>query len=303
MEIGLLDKNFQENIKIGENTEIFLVDLLKQINNFSNVIRLGNLSEKFNIKIQLKDGTTKGIQIKTLTEKINKRDVYYINNKKIYDDQILVVMINKERTRFALDFFKNIKHGIVELPFSSTRSKYINIMYKDLNLFTDKLIELIPYSLDYELILSKNLQKENDMFNRLESFCLKKKWDFKLNDSNYNGIDLYINDCAFQAKYISLNDNTSNTYKIPMTKKIDSIVKPYDISDKFDYIVAEVGGYKTDNINDLTMFHNCFCIISKMLLIQNEIIKTDTCSGKTSMQICAPNYSKDHWSKLLWHFI
>jgi len=173
-------------------------------------------------------------------------------------------------------------------------------MYKDKKLFIEKLIELIPKSIDYKLELYKDQEKEYNMLNRLEFFCKNKGWDFKRNDTNGNTIDCFINNKSFQAKYCSLN-TYDNIYNINLMKSLGMYSQPYDFDD-FDYLIIEIGGIKnSSNLNDLIKYHNYFCIISKYELIKQEALKTDICKGKTSLSICSPDYIEEYWNKSFWY--
>jgi len=292
------------SIKIGDDTEEYVVDLLKETKQFKDIIKTGQTSEKCDIKVILLDGTEKGLQVKTLSIKLDRTDSYCTGSLLNYDSDMLIVMVNKNRDRFALEFVKNITTKKLYLTFSSSRkTKYDNIMFKDKNLFIKKLVELIPLSIDYKLDLGIMQQKEYNMLERLENYCIKNNLSYIRNDSNGNSIDCFINNFKCQAKYCSLNVDGSSTYNIHFSKRLgNNYIQPYHCND-FDYFIVELGGVRnSEDLNDLIKYHNYFCIIPNKELVEQEALQSETCNGKITLGICPPNYPKDHWSKKYWRY-
>jgi len=183
-------------------------------------------------------------------------------------------MINKERTRFALQFAGKIKTKSLCLSFLGLqKTMYDDIMYKNEEIFIEKLIELIPQSIDYILDLTGDQKKEWDMFNRIENICKKFNYIYERNNTNSNSIDFYINRISYQGKYCSLNRKTGKTYCIHLQKGTRNFIKPYNISDQFEYVIIEVGGIKSENELDEIKYHGYFCIIPKITLIKQGILR------------------------------
>ena len=148
--------NNTDSITTGDDTEEYVVDLLKETKLFKDIIKTGQTSEKCDIKVILLDGTEKSLQIKTLTIKLNRVDSFFTGGVLNYDPDMLIVMVNKDRNRFAIEFAKNITVKKLTLSFSGyMKTKYDEIMYKDKNLFIKKLIKTIIYI--EEMILIKML--------------------------------------------------------------------------------------------------------------------------------------------------
>jgi hypothetical protein len=103
------------------------------------------------------DGKTYYLQVKTLYTD-PRDDVYSLVYKK-YPDKMLMVMVNNERTRFALEFAGNIK-GKLSLCYKAKKSKYSHIMYTDIEKFKSKLKELIVLSCTKMTFASKSNEKE-----------------------------------------------------------------------------------------------------------------------------------------------
>lgn len=64
-------------------------------------------------------------------------------------------------------------------------------------------------------------------------------------------------------------------------------------------MIIEVGGV----IDDENKYHNQFCILSAKTLIEQNILKSNTCKGKKSVSVCPPDYARTHWSKSFWNNI
>lgn len=313
--IRVLDKNEKENhiknfyshtneIDVGQKTEIYVCDLLLWTKCFKNVERCGFTGEKCDIKITLLNDVQVQIQVKTLV-KDDRDDIFYINKCK-YENNMLIVMINKDRTRFALDFWKNIGEKKLTLSFKSGQTKNENIMFRDINSFALKLIQLVPLSSIYKLEVSIDQLKEINMMIRLENFCSIRGYSFRRNETNADTIDGFINNYSFQAKFISFcNSERSNFYLIGLHKNCGvlngvRVTIPYHIDDDFKFLIIEVSGINCKEENERVKYLGKFCIIPKQILIDREVLASNLHIGKKSINVCAPDYNKNHWSKQYW---
>ncbi len=176
-------------------------------------------------------------------------------------------------------------------------------MYTDLGKFKRKLKKLIILS-ETELSFSdERIQKEYESLQRFELFCIKNNIKYVRNTTNSEPFDGTINNYKFQAKFVLLNHGKSLTYQISSQKKSGTINgkrirRPYDVGD-FNYYIVEVGGI----IGEESKYENNFCIIPKSILIEQKILKSDTCKGKYSFGVCSYDYVKPHWSKKYWNNI
>lgn len=292
----------KESVFIGDNTENYIEDLLIKTSLYKNVEKLGEIGGSGDICITHHNDAINYIQIKTLVKDKRCKDTYNVLNNKKYEDNMLIVMVNKERTHFGLTFFEDIKElKSLSLTFNS-KSKYKNIIYNDVEIFLENLIKLIPKSTKNNII-SKTTNMETESLNRFKKYCMKNNIIFNRNKTNGNTIDGIINSFTFQAKYTNFNVKNGQTYHINSIKSSGrlngkDIKKPYEIKD-FDFMIIEIGGTKIDP----DMYNGNFCIIPFEVLIKQNIIKTDTCKGKYSFHICPPDYKKEHWSKLYWNNI
>lgn len=76
--------------------------------------------------------------------------------------------------------------------------------------------------------------------------------------------------------------------------------QPYSVDDKFEYVVVEIGGMRSNLNSEIDMYLGNFCFIPKAELIKQGILSSPICKGKESMYICSPDYSGSHWSKQYW---
>jgi len=298
-----ISKHINNNIdiKTGDESEEYICNLLKLSDQFINIERTGQTSDKADCIVTLKSGIKKSLQVKTLTFK-KSPDSYSMTNNCIYQSNMLIVMVNKERTRFALEFFGNINVKGLTLNFDYKKCKYKNIMFTDEKLFLSRLLELLPYSSDYlNFESSQSNTKEFESLKRLRIWCEKRGLNFKRNDTNGNTVDCFINNIPIQAKFSSLNVKKGLTYYITTKKSCGylngiRVRRHYSANDPFEYIVIEIGG---TNENP-TKYLGYFCFLSKQVLIEQDVLETETCKGKDTVCICPPDYPKSHWSKPYW---
>jgi hypothetical protein len=292
-----------DNTIIGDETENYITKLLTDTGLFFNVDTIGHSGDHSDVIVTLNDGIIKSLQVKTLIA-TNRDDVYCVGFSQKYDKDMLVVMVNKARDRFALQFAGNIKVTNLNLSYSAKKSKYKDIMYTDKNIFLNKLIELIPQSVSYDgFSADPTTTKEHKSLLRLESWCPDHNLKYRGKTNNGTSVDCYINEIPIQAKYRSFNKIGSNNYQISTvrckgTLNNKSIKGPYSIDDPFEYIVAEIGGTK----DNPTKYIGYFCFIPKWALIKQGILATATSPGKRSMYICPPDYhDPTHWSYNFWY--
>ena len=301
--------NLRENYKpklnttsIGDETEDFITNLLLNTNNYENIETIGNIGGNSDIIITHLNHEINYIQIKSLTKNNFCKDTYFLTNDHVYPDNMLIIMLNKEKTRFALEFAGNIKVKRLSLVYNYEKSKYKNIMFKNENDFTKKMLELIPQSCNFNTTYS-SIEKEKLSLSRLNQFCINNNLIYKRNKTNGNTIDCFINNLAIQTKFVSINCDKQLTYNISSTKSCGKLNKKnikrnYEEND-FDMIVIEIGG----TIDNSDKYINNFCFIPKNILIEQNILKTKKLNGKKSFYICPPDYEKNHWSKKFWNKI
>ena len=295
-------KQTRYTTKIGDQTEEYVVELLKSMNCYSNITNLGNLGANSDICITDDQNNTYYVQVKTLT--YSKRDTYYMTNDiDKYPNNMLIIMVNNKRDRYALEFAGNIKVKRLCLTFDHIDSIYKDIMFTDMKIFKSKIKELVIKSYNVLEFTSEPNKKEYDMLKRFEQFCVKNNIKYIRNLTNGEASDGTINGYKFQAKYVSLNTNCRTTYQISSQKGAGTLngevmCRHYEVGD-FDYFIIEIGGV-TSNISK---YENNYCIIPSSVLIEQNILKSDMNKGKKGFYICPPDYTKPHWSKYYWNVI
>lgn len=281
----------------GDATENYVEELLISMNCYKNVTNLGNIAATSDISVT-DDNNTYYVQVKTITYR--RKDSYYMEHTiGKYPDDMLMIMINKDRTRFALEFAGNIKVRNLSLTYDKKNSIYKNIMYTNVDEFKDKLKELIPLSRKELEFSSENIKKEYEMLQRFETFCVKNNIKYLRNVTNNGPVDGTINGYTFQAKYSGLRHKTStriSSHKAAGSLNGKQVSRPYEVGD-FNYFVVELGSIEESK------YHNNFCIIPESVLIKQNILKSNKCEGKQAFSIYFPDYNKHHWSKTYWNNI
>ena len=96
-----------------------------------------------------------------------------MTNSRKYSNNMLIIMVNKGRNRFAEEFAGNITVKRLSLVFGYEKSKYKDIMFTDVDEFIARLIKLVPLSCKENKIYESVL-KEIDMLDRFENFLLRE---------------------------------------------------------------------------------------------------------------------------------
>ena len=285
---------------VGDETEDYVVNLLKSSGQFLDIIKTGHTGDNADVIITLNSYVKKSLPVKTLTPYNN----YYACHAGLdYEADMLIAMVDKKREHFAVAFARNVLVDKLCLSFDSGRkTKYDSIMFRTAETFLQKLIELIPESTNYTgFNSSPTIIKENNSLLRFEKYCSDNKLEYKRNPTNGNAIDLYVNNVPIQAKSRSVFAS-SLTVTIGLTKGGGRIngksvkMKYCAEKDLFDYLLAEVAGTKEDP----TKYCGYFFFISKKDLIDLGYLKSATTEGQNGFTICTPDYPKDHWSKKYW---
>ena len=283
----------------GDKTEEFFAETLQETKKFLSVKVVGNEAGSGDIEIKTYDDKTYYIQSKTLTVRDANTESYCILNKK-YETNILIVMVDKERKHFALEFSDNIKVTSLSLSFNYPRSPYKNMMYKEKEKFVSKLLEMIPLSSTGNEV-SENTKKEIAMLIRLKKFCEERNWSFERNHTNKNTTDVFINGYRCQAKFRSQNVINSVVASVDSKKKAGKlngkkISMPLQKGD-CDFMIVEIGGTRDEPDSHL----GNFLFIHETVLIDEKIITTDDFQGKLAFTVCLPNAKLNHWCKKYWN--
>jgi len=291
-------------------TECWVLDKLQtrvDSRHIMAVKKVGQDGDKTDIAVTLLSGSIKSIQVKTIIALKDNPDTYNLAAfRKKYDDNMLFAMVNKERTRFAVAHYKDLKHSTtVSFRFASKRSKYMKYMFRSEDLFMQALIYALPSSSTMSESMSPNQAKEASMKSRLIEWCQRNNLVFRPSLNNFTTIDCYINNIPIQLKYVTCTQGAKHTFYVGMKKNagLNSKGKPvyrsYSISDPFEYVVCELGGTKASP----SVFHSNFCLIPKAELASRGILQSTFQKGQLSMSIAPPKHPHPHWSSSFWNRI
>ncbi len=287
--------------QIDNETEKYVMTLLQNMS--INAERIGYTGSKSDIVITHSDGSKNHIQVKTLIV-ANRYGGYYANLHRPYPDDMLLVMVNKERTRFALDFFINHKHS-QKISLSWNRHcQHEKIMCLNENEFAHEIIKKsrlsTPFTSEMDL-LSPNCQKEQKMRSRFAVAANERGLIFNNNDTNGNSVDGFIEDSKLQLKFSSF-ESGRNVFHVNGHKTCSingkPIVVPYDISDPFDNMVIEFGTPEGES-----RYEDYFCIIPKHVLVERHLVSSGSVQGCFTYSISKPfaHATRDHWSLKYWN--
>jgi hypothetical protein len=292
-----------KSMKIGDEKEKFIYELLVNTKLYKNVELVGSSGEEADIIITLENDIKKPLQIKTLTTHYSKNcNKSFSCKTRKYTNNILMALIDNTFQYFVLDFSDNLFNNKCSC-FNFDKYNHSEIMYNNKNIFLDELIKLIPQSNDYIFKASPSTTKEFNSLKRLNEFCKKNNLSFERNkDTTNTTVDCFIEGIPIQCKFNSFPLKGNNVCEVSSKKYACSLNykklrMPYSANDPFEYIIIEIGGNQ-DNPN---IYLNNFCIIPKSLLIERNILLSDSCKGKTKFCICIPDYKLQHWSKIFWY--
>jgi hypothetical protein len=283
---------YKDNTKIGDDTEKWLYYMMHIFSQIHSIKRIGQNCSKLDIIYKFgNEAKYRGIQVKTLI-KCERDGSYRFSNLENYDQDTLIIGINKERTRYVLLFFKDVLENKPRFGFKAKDSKYSQYMYIESLKFLTDLEKLLSKSTIYDenASLSETCKKELQSMKRLEKKCQESNLTFKLNETHASPIDCYINYYNIQCKATTVKVSNCS-YKIFLQKNGGKINgkqqnKAYSDKDKIDFFVLEILDYP-----------NQFYIIPIKELVQRGYIKTDQQEGKLKFNLSIPDIDKEHWTK------
>ena len=305
-EARIKSETMENSAEIGDETELYVYNLLKDVPSFKSVENIGATGDKTDTVITLLNDQMKSLQVKTIGRReveINgkSKTEYRFNNNKIYPGDMLFAMVSRDRTLFAVEFYKNLSSSTIGFGYAD--SKYNKITYRNSTDFVNKIVELIPFSIQMTESVAANTKAEIDSLKRLEQVCTSMGLDYKGNTTNSNTIDGFINDRAIQAKFRTKRKEPSYlTCKVGFKKSAGTLngsrpKQPYSADDPFEFVIVEVAGLGTDK----EKYFSQFLVIPKQVLIDRKVLASATEKGKKSFEVCTPDYTADHWSKKYWN--
>jgi len=285
-----------ECTKSGSDMEDYFVSLfvdhplIKQVN---RTVIGGGLDD---VVITLKsDNKPRGIQIKTLVESFQggmypESYILNFNTDKPYPNNMLIVAINRRKTRFFVTFCENIQYGKqVNIRYTSRAKKYNENKFTDKNLFITEVIKLLPDCVEIKDIENRynNLNsKEINMRNRLCKKLDELKIIYQDASNNNDAYDIFINGYMIQLKFT--NNKHNNMFQVNMTRTGSK--RPYSDTDNVDIFIYEIGGHEEN-----------FLIIPINELIEHGVVSSNNHEGKVFIYIPPPDYSKENWAMKYWN--
>lgn len=288
LRIEKIKKNAKKIIQTGNDTEQFVVDILKklmkQYDDIEKVKRIGFSGSKYDIKIKFKgEDFYRAIQVKTLTKHHGNAYFFHIGS---YEDDAIIVAVNKKKNKFMIVPFEKIKHnkGVLEISFKNQKCKFKEYKFTNIKKFEKRLYQASKQSVIYDKKkhMTKDQLNEYRSLKRLKKRAKELNLKFKLNEMNANIVDCFINKNKIQCKYTTYMQ--AYTYRCNIRKTVNKT--PYEDTDDIDFFIFELHGEK-----------NHFYIFPKQVLIDKGVIKTETQKGKVMIIIYPQNHPGDHWTQ------
>jgi hypothetical protein len=279
--------------EVGDATEDFVLEEFKKISHFQKVIKVGNTAGNADICVDLGGSEQRYfLQVKTLSKRNHTKHTYMINKgNQIYPDNMLFVMVNIERNRFVVLFYKDIKDKkTITFNFGNKQHAFYQFMCFSAEEMRGLVSRQITSSV-IENLHSAEATLELKHLERFTSYISDNKHVYERNTTNSNVTDGYINGIIrCQNKYSSKPSKDHTVYTISLKKSTKGI--PYDVNDPIDFLIVELGPDK---------YHGKFCMIPKSELITHGITKTASTKGKTFVTVAPPDYTKPHWTNRYWN--
>lgn len=280
-------------MRVGINTEKWIYEIMHIFTSINSIKLIGYTGNKLDVIYKVNgEDKFRGIQIKTLVKTKNNDTFSLKLHSHKYDDNTLIVGINKEKNKFALFFVKEISSSCPTFSFNKKEPKYKNFMFKSMSKFLLILESKLCQSCIYNVNdISIDMLKEINSINRLNKKCKFNKLELKKLDDPISAIDCVINNYNIQCKTTNVNERGMNIYKFNIQKNAGKNngkrkFQPYSDKDDIDFFVFEIAKYP-----------NYFYIIPIQEMIKNGLIKIDTQSGKRNFCLPSPTSEKPHWSK------
>ncbi len=279
----------KKSSKKGDDTELWVIEKLKLINFISDISCIGYTGSKYDIEFKLKnDHKLRGIQVKTLTKCKSQKDGYRFTLKnQTYSDNVLIIGVNNDRTRFVIGFFKDFKSKYPTFTFSNDKSYYQNIMFSNCNKFIKKLKMMLTTTdvCDKDCFSSKSTKLEYHSLERLSTKCNENALEYNRVKESGSIIDCIINSYNIQHKSTKPTKLSRSSFQFNIFTRKSSVPTPYSDKDGIDFFIFEI-----------VPFQNNFYIVPIEILIEQGYIQTNDNTGKLGISIPNPKMgNQDHW--------
>jgi hypothetical protein len=285
-----------QKFKTADETDEYVVELLKQSGLFQDVEKVTYLGGKYNIHYRnLNTSELRAMQCRTLGENSNRPDTWKMTVQSEYDPMALIVGVNPAHTRFCLIYYKDTESvQTLSLSFGSTDTKYEKFKFTDIDSFKNNLFDMAKNSVVLENKnqgTNKHKIQESNSMDVLESQCLKYGYTYRRNNTLYSCVDILINNYKIQCK--SSGAKHRQQYRFGFQKSVNSLHSPYSDKDEMDFFIFQIvkDGHEKD-----------VCIVPKQIMIDNGFLKTDKDFGKVVLSMPpASATGSTHWSYPYWN--
>lgn len=275
----------QKNVTtIGDETEIYVLNIIKEFKEIKSCFKIGQTGDKCDIKYQFNnEDFERGLQVKTLTQMKYKKNSFGNSSCGGYDENTLLVFVNKERDKYALIYSQNCPKSVVFIFTIKSKTKYKDNIFTDIDEFKKQLLIYMKNSIKYKEQLCISHMNEKNSLLRLEEKCKENNLPFSLATTFISIYDCIINNFKIQCKFISTKD--CEQYKCFLHKSGPEVNGkqtkiPYSDKDDIEFIIIEINDYKDQ-----------FYIIPVKELIDRGIFSSSLSKGMQGITIPPPGYT------------
>jgi hypothetical protein len=277
----------------GDATQEYLVTILKECDEITDIERIGQEGAKLDITFLFKTKSElQGIQVKTLRKDNKSNDSWRISTDSGYALDTLLVGINSDRTRFCLYYYGDFPQTLISFTIGNNSRDRPNLYYtNNLQDFKKVLFQklrdtttlknncLLPF-------LNIDAQKEHIMLKNLRNICDIKGLEYKRHNTSDSTIDCYINGYRIQCKYTNVQSRWAGTLHLMKSKgRINGkrTKVAYEEND-FDFLIAQIDGL------------DYYYVIPMKVLIEKKQITANAGPG----QICLTLTKASHPTRKDW---
>jgi hypothetical protein len=293
-------------IGIGDQTEEYVLQLLKKHPEIESVEKIGEWSGYVDLVVKLRtDERRRSLQVKTFVQNsFSFNEQLTVKLKATYPVDLLVAMVTKDRTKFACSFAGMLPMKFT-LPWNSESSGYANLRSFTEGDFGTSIIKNLSCSHVFSSIeetLSPNVRAEYEMFVRLRAACETRGISCIKNKTNGDCVDVFINGRPTQLKYVThrvVGGKSSHFIAKAKLSKSSGfkdgkrIMRPLSASDPFDFVVVEVSSGQEPRHFGKGEFY----IFTKEYLVEKGVVSSASSAGKQTMAIACDAYTKSHYAK------
>jgi predicted nucleic acid-binding Zn-ribbon protein len=271
-----------QSIQTGFGTEEYVCSFLDQCGRFEDVCWQANEDHgKDDARIR-KDGRWHCLQIKTM--RCQAMGGYKCTIENTYDDNMLMILANKDDSKFVVCYYSDVKHlasGLSVYFGSKKAGKYDHLKCESEEEACAKVHALVKGSVidtDVTERYSANTRLERESKDRF--FFAVKALGFTVDAKDRLAVDCAVNSKTIQMKFTQRLSSTGK-YAVNLMRTTRHLA--YSEDDGVDFFVFEIGAYKGQFLSTM------------------GYISTPTQDGRRSITIPSPNYPSDDPLKIFWN--